>query len=53
LPATRRPGAYHARFGKLWLTNQNTNRSTTETHPTASMWHDEVIVSRQRIPDPQ
>jgi hypothetical protein len=45
--------AYHAKFGKLWLTNQNTNRSTAEIHPTASMWYDEVIVSRQRIPDPQ
>jgi hypothetical protein len=45
--------AYHAKFGKLWLTYQNTNRNTTEVHPASSMWYDEVMVSRQRLPDPR
>jgi len=44
--------AYHSKYGKLWLTNQNTNKSATEQHPASSMWYDEIIVSRQRIADP-
>jgi hypothetical protein len=42
----------NSRYGKLWLLPFNTNKDPAETHANASMWYDEVIVSRQRIADP-
>ncbi len=41
-----------AEYGKLWLTPFNTHKDGSETHEDASIWYDEVIVSRSRIPDP-
>ncbi len=40
------------RFVKLWLTPFNTKKDPTESHEDASIWYDEVIVSRSRIADP-
>ena len=39
-------------FGKVWLTPYNTNKSSSEAHPTAYTWYDDLIISRARIPDP-
>jgi len=45
-------GHPNARYGKLWLLPYNTQKDPAETHQDASIWYDEVIVSRQRIADP-
>ena len=41
-----------ARYGKVWLLPYHTNKSPNETHPIAYIWYDELIISRQDIPDP-
>lgn len=41
-----------AKYGKLWFTPYHTHKDWTEVHEAASIWYDEVIVSRSRIPDP-
>jgi len=41
------------RFGKIWLLAYNTNKNASQATPTAYTWYDELIVSRQRIADPQ
>lgn len=48
------PGDAHpnAKYGKLWLTPFNTKKDGSEVHQDASIWYDEIIVSRSRIPDP-
>jgi len=40
------------RFGKVWLLPYNTGKSSSQSHPTAYTWYDELIISRTRIPDP-
>jgi len=30
----------------------NTGKDASQAHPTAYTWYDELIVSKQRIPDP-
>jgi hypothetical protein len=47
------PQSENQRFGKLWLLPYNTGKSSTQSHPTAYTWYDELIVSRAKIPDPQ
>lgn len=46
------PASDDQRYGKVWLTPYNTNKSTAQTHPTAYTWYDELIISRNRIVDP-
>ena len=38
--------------GKAWLLPYHTNKDPAEEHPEAYTWHDDLIVSRTRIPDP-
>jgi hypothetical protein len=45
-------GAPKDKYGKVWLLPYNTNKDATEIHPTGYTWYDELIVSRQRVPDP-
>ena len=40
------------KFGKIWLLPYNTNKSSTQTHPTGFTWYDELIISRTQIADP-
>jgi hypothetical protein len=40
------------KFGKLWFTPYMTGKDPTQVHPTAYVWVDDVIISRNRIPDP-
>ncbi len=39
------------KYGKVWLTPFHTG-VTNSSHPTWSVWYDELIVSTQKIPDP-
>jgi hypothetical protein len=41
------------KFGKIWLLPYNTNKSSAQTHATAYIWYDELIISRTQIADPQ
>jgi hypothetical protein len=49
---TAGPGADNQRFGKIFLLPYNTGKSPSQSHPTAYTWYDELIISRDRIPDP-
>lgn len=40
------------RFGKVWLMPYNTGKSSSQAHATAYTWYDELIVSRNKIADP-
>jgi hypothetical protein len=40
------------RYGKVWLLPYNSGKSSSQSHPTAYTWYDELIISRSRIPDP-
>lgn len=46
------PAGENQRFGKVWLLPYNTGKSASGTHPAAYTWYDELIISRQRIADP-
>jgi len=41
-----------AEIGKIWLTPFNTAKDPGESHQDASIWYDEIIVSRAAIPAP-
>jgi hypothetical protein len=41
------------RYGKIWLLPYQTGKSATQVTPVAYTWYDELIISRQKIPDPQ
>jgi hypothetical protein len=41
------------KFGKIWLLPYNTGKDATVYNPTAYTWYDELIISRNRIADPQ
>ena len=41
------------RYGKIWLLPYNTGKSAAATNPIAYTWYDELIVSRNKIADPQ
>jgi hypothetical protein len=41
------------KYGKVWLLNYNTGKSSSQAHPTGYVWYDELIISRQRIADPK
>jgi hypothetical protein len=40
------------RFGKVWLLPYSTDKDSSQAHPTAYTWYDELIVSSEPIPDP-
>jgi hypothetical protein len=40
------------KFGKVWLTPYNTNKSSSESHPVGYVWYDDLIISRSKIADP-
>ncbi len=42
----------HAKYGKVWLLPYNTGKDPTVTNPVAFTWYDELIISREKIPDP-
>jgi hypothetical protein len=42
-----------AKYGKLWLLPYDTNKDSSQVHPAAYTWYDELVVSRARIPDPK
>jgi hypothetical protein len=41
------------RFGKIWLLAYNTGKSSGQATPVGYTWYDELIISRQRIADPE
>jgi hypothetical protein len=41
-----------AKYGKLHLTPYHTRKSPLQQHPTGYVWYDDLIISKQRIPDP-
>jgi hypothetical protein len=41
------------KYGKIWLLPYHTNKNSSQSTSTAYTWYDELIVSRQRIPDPK
>lgn len=42
-----------AKFGKIWLLPYDTNKDPEQDHPTAYTWYDDLVISRQKIADPQ
>lgn len=40
------------KYGKVWLLPYNTGKQSSETHPTAFTWYDEVIISTSSINAP-
>ena len=47
-----RDGHPQAKYGKIWLLPYHTDKSADEVHEPASMWYDELIVSRNLIAAP-
>jgi len=41
------------KFGKIWLLPYHTGKNASQVHAPGFVWYDELIVSRQRVPDPQ
>ncbi len=40
------------KYGKVWLLPYQTGKDSSQSHPVAYTWYDELIVSRQLIADP-
>lgn len=40
------------RYGKIWLLPYNTGKSSSQSHPTAYTWYDELIIATSKILDP-
>ena len=51
-PLAAGPLGQNQQFGKVWLLPYMTSKDATQEHPLAQTWYDEVIISRQIIPDP-
>jgi len=49
---TAGPPARNYKFGKVHLLPYHTEKSATQSHPTAYTWYDELIISRNKIADP-
>lgn len=45
-------GGDNMTFGKVWLLPYQTNKDSSESHPTAYTWYDDLIISKNRIADP-
>jgi Bacterial Ig domain len=41
-----------AKYGKVWLMPYQTGKDDTQVNPVGYVWYDSLIVSTQRIPDP-
>jgi hypothetical protein len=41
-----------AKYGKVWLLPYNSGKSSSHSHPEGYTWYDELIISRNRVPDP-
>jgi len=41
-----------AKYGKVWLLPYHSNKDSSQSHPTAYTWYDELIISKTKIPDP-
>jgi len=52
-PLTAGPASENQRFGKVFLLPYMTNKDGSQVHDLAQTWYDELIISTQRIPDPQ
>jgi hypothetical protein len=54
-PAASGTGNPHVKFGKVWLLPYQTDKCNAgcPNEPAAHTWYDELIISRQQIPDPQ
>jgi hypothetical protein len=44
--------AENQRYGKVWLLPYNTGKDSSATNPISYTWYDELIISRNRIADP-
>jgi hypothetical protein len=40
------------KFGKVWLLPYDTGKDSSQAHPVAYTWYDELIISRDKIADP-
>ncbi|MBI2673768.1 MAG: peptidoglycan-binding protein, partial [Candidatus Zambryskibacteria bacterium] len=40
------------RYGKIWLLPYHTGKDSSQVHPTAYTWYDDLIISRNPIADP-
>jgi hypothetical protein len=40
-------------YGKVWFTPFHTAKDPAQTHPSGFTWYDELIISDNKIPDPQ
>jgi hypothetical protein len=49
---TAGPASENQRYGKIWLLPYNGDRDPDQPGPIAHTWYDELIVSRDKIPDP-
>ncbi len=49
---TAGPSGENQRFGKIWLLPYITAKDPTVSYPVAYTWYDELIISRNPIPDP-
>lgn len=49
---TAGPPGDNQRFGKIFLLPYHTGKDPSQSHPVAYTWYDELIISRNRIPDP-
>jgi hypothetical protein len=47
------PDPAHVKYGKVWLLPYHTNKEKSQNHPTAYTWYDDLIISRNKIPDPK
>jgi len=39
-------------YGQVWLLPYHTSKDSTQPHPEAYTWYDELIISTSRVPDP-
>jgi hypothetical protein len=43
----------NAKYGKLWLVPYQTGKEPSQAHPTGYVWYDDLIISRNKIPNPK
>lgn len=41
-----------AKYGKVWLLPYLSDKDSSQKHPDAVTWYDDLVISRHRIPDP-
>jgi hypothetical protein len=45
------PASADYKYGKVWLLNFNTGKNSSASYPITYTWYDELIISRNKIPD--